>query len=267
MNDDYIVAVFVIVDDMLKVMNCQTDVRAHVSDAEVITVAIMAAKYFFNNHERALCIMQRLGYVGKLSVSRFNRRFHKLKTIFLWLLDRIGECFQHGRVFIIDTCPLPVCRYWRANRCRKVRGKSYFGYCASQNMHYFGFQLHLVCDTRGIPVAFEVLPARWDELCPLQYLLADLPEQSDVVADKGYISDYDWRLAYYYGGVTIHTEYRKNMRGEVNWLVRQHRKTVETVFSQLEKMGIQRLHARTLDGFYLKVMASLSALAFTNLID
>jgi len=32
-------------------------------------------------------------------------------------------------------------------------------------------------------------------------------------------------------------------------------------------MGIQRLHASTLDGFYLKVMASLSALAFTNFID
>ncbi len=101
----------------------------------------------------------------------------------------------------------------------------------------------------------------------MQHLLANLPEQSQVVADKGYIYDRDWGLAYYYGDVTIHTEYRKNMRGEPNLLVKQHRKQVETVFSQLEKMGIQRIHARTLDGFYLKVMASLSALAFTNFMN
>lgn len=267
MNDDYIVTVFVVVDDMLKAMNCQTDVRAHVSHAEVITVGMIAAKYFGNNHERALCIMQRLGYIGKLSVSRFNRRFHQLEATFLWLLGLIGECFQQNKVFIIDTCPLPVCRYSRANRCQKVHGKPYFGYCASQKTRYFGFQLHLVCDSHGVPVAFEVLPASWDELYPIQHLLANLPEQSQVVADKGYMCDRDWGLAYYYGDVTIHTDYRKNMRGTPNPLVKQHRKQVETVFSQLEKMGIQRLHARTLEGFYLKVMASLSALAFTNFID
>lgn len=100
-------------------------------------------------------------------------------------------------------------------------------------------------------MAFEVLPASWDELYAVQHLLADLPEHSQVVADKGYICDRDWGLAYYYGDVTIHTEYRNNRR-EPNLL---------------EKMGVQRLHARTLEGFYLKVMASLSALAFTNWID
>lgn len=116
-------------------------------------------------------------------------------------------------------------------------------------------------------MAFEMLPASWDELYAVQHLLADLPEHAQVVADKGYICDRDWGLAYYYSDVTIHTEYRNNMGGKPNLLVKQHHKTIETVFSQLEKMGIQRLHTRTLNGFYLKVMASLSALAFTNLID
>jgi len=57
MNDNYIVTVFVVVDDMLKAMNYQTNVRAHVSHAEVITVAMIASRYFCNNHERALCVM------------------------------------------------------------------------------------------------------------------------------------------------------------------------------------------------------------------
>ena len=100
MNGDYIVTVFVVVDDMLKAMNCKTDVGAHVSDAEVITVALVASKYFCNSHERALCIMQRLGDIGKVSVSRFNRRFHQLEATFLWLLGLIGECFPQAGIFL-----------------------------------------------------------------------------------------------------------------------------------------------------------------------
>ena len=47
-------------------------------------------------------------------------------------------------------------------------------------------------------------------------------------------------------------------------LIRAHRPRIEMVNSQLEKMGLQRLHARTNPGFALKVLASLLALTFTN---
>lgn len=49
-------------------------------------------------------------------------------------------------------------------------------------------------------------------------------------------------------------------------LIRMYRSRIETVNGQLEKMGLQRLHARTNPGFALKVLASLLALTFTNLI-
>lgn len=48
---------------------------AQVSDAEVLTVAVVAAKYYQNHHERALYGMRECGYLsGQLSISRFNRR-------------------------------------------------------------------------------------------------------------------------------------------------------------------------------------------------
>jgi hypothetical protein len=47
--------------------------------------------------------------------------------------------------------------------------------------------------------------------------------------------------------------------------LKRYRKTIETVNSQGEKMGMQRLHARTNTGFEIKVHASLFALARTNL--
>lgn len=46
-----------------------------------------------------------------------------------------------------------------------------------------------------------------------------------------------------------------------------YRKRIESVYSQLEAMGVQRLHARTNLGFDLKAFASLLALAFSNIIS
>ena len=46
-----------------------------------------------------------------------------------------------------------------------------------------------------------------------------------------------------------------------------YRKRIETVYSQLQAMGVQQLHARTNLGFDLKAWASLLALAFTNIIS
>lgn len=248
-------------------MHFRDDVRAQVNTAEILTVAVVAARYFQNHHERALCVLRAQGDIRPISLSRFNRCLHAVSDLLWQLLVVLGEVFSQGKVFVIDTMPLPVCKKIRAKRCKKVQGDAFKGYCASKKEHYFGWQLHLLCDAHGVPVSFEILPAKWDELVPVQNLLAPLSEGSLVVADKGYISQIDELLAYVNGGVRLIPKYRKNIRGNSAKdaaLIRQHRSMIETVNSQLEKMGIQRLHARTTPGFSLKVLASLIALSLTN---
>ncbi len=83
MNATYIVTSYVVIDDVLELIGHTDDARARVSSAEIVTVAIVAAKYFQNHHERALCLLQQTGYLPKLSVSRFNRRLHVLQDILL----------------------------------------------------------------------------------------------------------------------------------------------------------------------------------------
>jgi hypothetical protein len=267
MDDTYIVTGFVLIDDLLIVMDHQDDSRTDVSASEIIIVAVVAAKYFQNHHERALSLMKRLKYVPEVSISRFNRRLHDLLTRFWQILELLGDLLTQDPVYVIDTMPLPVCKLVRAPRCKKVQGKPFYGYCASKDEHYFGWQLHLVCDGNGVPFRFQVLPARWDELVPVQELLADLPKGSQVVADKGYISQKDELMVYVNGNVRLIPKYRKNMRGNSQKdaaLIREHRSMIETVNSQLEKMGLQRIHARTNEGIALKVLASLTALTLTN---
>lgn len=268
MNDDYIVPTYVILAEILEAVGHQEDSRSQVSSAEIIIVAVVAAKYFQNHHERAVCLMVQLGYIPKISVSRFNRRLHALGELLSWICQILGELFSTGDLFIIDAMPIPVCKPVRAKRCRKLQGSAYHGFCHSKHEAYFGWQLHLICDTQGIPVVFELLPARADELVPLQDLLANLPPHSTVLADKGYVSAHHQVLAWVYGQVRLVARHRVNMpandASDLD-LLSGHRSRIETVNSQLEKMGVQRLHARSNPGIALKILASLIALTFSNL--
>jgi hypothetical protein len=269
MNDSYIVTTYVVIDDILKAHGFADDCRATGTAAEILTVGVIAAKYFQNHHERALGILTQLGYVHGLSVSRFNRRLHALREWLYGIISLVAELYAQGEAFIIDSRPLPVCKRARATRCKKVRGKAFCGYCAAKKEKFFGWRLHLICTPPGIPVSFDVLPASEQDLTPIHELTACLPEGASVFADKGYVSDPDAATIFAACGVRFVAVRRRNMSPN-SWAddydLRLYRKRIETVYSQLEAMGIQRLHARTNHGFDLKAYASLLALAFSNII-
>jgi len=269
MNDTYIVTSYVVIDDILKAWDFQDDCRARGYAAEILTVAVMAAKYFQNHHERALCVLTRLGYITPLSVSRFNRRLHKLSDWLYGIVSLLTEVLSQGEVFIIDSLPLPVCKRVRAGRCKKVRGKAFCGYCAAKKEKFFGWRLHLICTPDGIPVSFDLLPAAQHDLTPLHELTASLPTGATVFGDKGYLSEPDSQTILLARGVRLIAIRRKNM-SPLPWAddydLRLYRRRIETLYSQLEAMGVQHLHARTNHGFDLKAWSSILALTFTNLI-
>jgi len=269
MNDNYIVTAYSVIDDLLKAHDYTDDVRATISAGEILTVAVVAAKYFHNNHEQALCILIKLGDIPSLSVSRFNRRLHALKDWLYGIVTLLGELFANGEVFIIDSMSLPVCKRVRAKRCKKVRGKAYCGYCVAKREKFFGWRLHLICTADGVPVAFDLLPASEHDLTPIHELTVSLPPGAAVFGDKGYIAANDARI-FEACGVRLVSRRRQNMLPNCwadDFDLRIYRKRIETVYSQMEKMGLQSLHARTNLGFDLKAWASLLALAFTNIIN
>jgi hypothetical protein len=268
MNETYIVTAYVVIDDVLKAYDDQDDCRVQGTAAEVLLVAVIAAKYLHNHHERALGLLIQLGYIQPLSVSRFNRRLHALSDWLLGMVRLLGEVFAQGEVFLIDSMPLPVCKRARARRCKKVRGQAFCGYCAAKREKFFGFRLHLVCTAEGVPVAFDLLPASEHDLTALHELAFALPKGASLFGDKGFISEADALSLWEATGVRLVTPRRKNMAPNPwadDFDLALYRKRIETVYSQLAAMGIQRLHARTNLGFDLKAWASLLALAFTNL--
>lgn len=271
MNDTLIVTVFVVLDEVMQAAGHQDHVLAKVPDAEVLTVAVVAAAAFQNHHERALQMMLRLGYLsGALSVSRFNRRLHALGGWLVSLLELIGELFtQHSVLFGIDSLPIPACHRARARRCRKVQGKEYLGYVAAKRQWFFGWRLHLVVTPLGIPVNVVLIPAGQPDLAPVHELLYGLPEGACVDGDKAYNSKNDEASLLDETGVRLIPLRKKKMEPNP-WIDREHlfvlRTRIETVNSQLAAMGIERIHARTNAGVEIKVVASLVAMAWTNII-
>ncbi len=273
MNDAVIVPIFVVIDDVLRALGHRTDPRARTSDSEVLTVATVAACQFQNHQERALCVMRGMGYLsGPLSISRFNRRVHALAHWFAILLDLLGEAFAGSALFILDSMPLPVCRRARAWRCRKVHGAEYCGYCAAKKetgalWAAFGWRLHLVITPGGIPVSFDLLPAAFHDLTPVHELMERLPTGATVYADKGYNSADDEAWIEGESGIRLVPRRKENMVPNTlaeTFGLQRHRGRVETVYSQLAAWGMQRLHARTHEGWTIKVLASLFALLCAN---
>jgi DDE family transposase len=269
MNEYVIITTYVVIVDVLKQAGHESHCLAQMTDAQILTIAVIAAVYFQNHHERALCVMQGMGYVKqRLSISRFNRRLHQLMGWLQAILLIMGEVFAHGEVFIIDSLPVPVCKRVRAIRCRKVRGRAYCGYCAAKKERFFGWRLHLVCSPDGLPVAFDLLPAAYHDLTPIHELTFNLPSGACVYLDKAYNSKPDEVSILAACGVRLIPIRRDNMQPH-DWVddydLRLYRHSIETVNSQLESMGIQRLHARSNSGFEIKVYASLLALALINL--
>ena len=283
MDDDFIVTAYCIISDTLDKSGHQTHKLARVSDAEVLTVAVVAAKFFGNHQERALCLMVKTGTIGPLSVSRYNRRLHALSSWLESSLTILTHVFTQQQVFIIDSIPLPVCKRVRARRCKKVRGKVFCGYCAPKKEKFFGqvsitdaSAMRLTCGVcissvmQGVvPVSYSLVKASYHDLTPLHELSYALPQGATLYGDKAYLSAPDEMSLQEVCGVVLVTPKRKNMK-EQNTLseifgLQRYRLGIETMNSQLEGMGVQRLRARTNQGFFIKVHASLFALACTNL--
>jgi IS5 family transposase len=263
----YIVTTYVVLDDSLKQIAFVDDVRVSLTAAEILTVAVVAARYFHNHLERALLVMIQLGYIKPLSVSRFNRRLHQLVGQLGRLSRAVAQRFQAAAVYLVDAFPLPVCQRVRQGRCRKVRGAAFLGRCEAKREWFFGYKLHWCCSAKGVPLAFTLRPARRHEGSAVSVLFAHLPPGATVVGDGAYVSHKRAAFWQQRGIRLVAKRYgRMSPNSPDEQALLRQRQMIETVHSQLESMGLQRLRAHTRAGFCLKVACSLLALSMSHLL-
>jgi hypothetical protein len=116
------VALYSIIDDLLKALGAPEDCRRHIRDAEVITAALVATRYFGGNQAQACQYWQEHRLIPKMgSASRFNRRLHALDELIDNLQQQLGLWWMplnETVEYLLDSVPIAVCDNIRIARCR-----------------------------------------------------------------------------------------------------------------------------------------------------
>ena len=266
-RDTLIITIYLIIHSICSKLLHTPSQKQKLNDAEVITIAICSALFFNSNHDKALFWLYQGHYFSTmLSLSRFNRRIHKLKGFIEYCMEQLCTVFLTQQTFIQDSMPLPVCQRTRASRNTKVRGRQFCGYCAAKQQKFFGFRLHLITDITGVPVSVQLLPAAFHDLTPVLDISFPLPSGATILADKAYsCSPVEAALRDF--GISLTPLRKKNQKHQWTFseknFISKTRRQIETSFSILsDVMGLNRLRARTLDGFFIKVYAAILALIF-----
>ena len=242
------------------------------SDAEVMTTALVASLWYGGNHETARTMLHDPKYIPQmLSKSRFNRRWHRLAPQFLMLFEVLGEHFKAlnaDSIYVIDTFPIASIDNYRIPRSKRHRGEAYRGRIASKKRYYFGLKLHLLVTRHGQPVEFVLTPAAVADMKGLRLLDFDLPPDAIIYADKGYT---DYLMEDLFADADLHLSVMRKRNSKrpvgqaVAFLQHHHRKIVETTGSSLQRLLPKSIHAVTARGFELKLASFLLALSFNAL--
>lgn len=263
---DCTIAIYSFLDDLLKALGHREDARQQVSDAQVIATAVVAARYFGGNFERANLTIRELGWFSRrLTRSRFSRRLRRLADLLQLLFHRVGrhlkELNVHSR-YLLDSFPVAVCDNIRIRGCRLTKAvidkEDYRGYVASKRRYFYGVKVQLLTTETGLPVEIAILPGACSDQQGMSELALDLPAGAQVFPDAGY-TDYEFE------DFLLEAEEIKLMVARKRNSQRMDvpatadfkqilRKYIETVIGEINKLFPKKIHATDLDGFLLKIL-------------
>lgn len=258
--DATIVLVYCLCDDLLKASFHRDDPQCRVSDAEVMTIALVAALFFGGNQALSNCMLYEQGYIKfHLSRSRFCRRLQRVGKYYGPLFDQLGAHFkEHNseQLYVVDSMPVNVCDNYRIQRCRIYRDKRFRGYQASKRRYVYGLKIHLLVTEHGEPVEFTLTAASEHDLTGVYALPFDLPPGATVYGDKAYVQQVLEALFQDYG-IDYAPIRRSNAKlPDPQWkryLQSVKRKCIETTNSLIERLMPKHIHAVTASGFETKV--------------
>lgn len=266
--DEQIVAIFTLTDDFLCAMRHYEDPQCRMSDAEVMTTAIVAALFFGGNFELARGLLKQRQYMPcMLSRSRLNRRLHRIRPKFLVLFAILAEQWKvlnKNSIYVIDSFPVAVCDNYRIKRNKIYGDEAYRGFIPSKKRYFYGLRIHIMVTQSGEPVEFFLTPGSFADVAATSLYDYDLPAGSTIYGDKAY-NLYYWEDIMAEVDLHLMPIRKKNSKRPypawVHHWQRVDRKMVETTGSLIEQKLPNSIHAVTAAGFELKVVLFILSLS------
>lgn len=284
--EDFILTAYVIIDDLYLqyvpnfIAHRRHVKKAKLSDSEIITIGICGELIGIDSENAWFSFVKRnyrhlFPSIG--SRSRFNRTRRALLQVTELLREKLLSVFSisNSKYLIVDSFPLPVCKFGRARYCRCFRtdGAAY-GRCASKKETYFGYKVHALLTLEGFITSFEITPASVDDREGLRDLISGRSGLI-ILGDKGYLGE-AFIQELKQQGICLMPLKRSNAKN--NWskpvrqLIFRLRRRIETVFSQLcEQLNAERVLAKSFTGLCTrlinKILAHNLCLILNHLFD
>jgi hypothetical protein len=242
----FMITVYCFIDDWLKDKRVrQRGPQPTLSDSEVLTMEVVgeflgiddevALYRYFRRHWTAW--FPRLRAVNRTTYTRQMANLWRVKEL-LWQAV-LQQVTYDPQLAFVDSFPVPVCRFARAYRCRKLRGLATFGYDELAKQTFYGLRAHVRVCYPGVIVALELTPANVHDTAVVE----DLTEQFSgvLLGDRNYWSP-KLTTHLHAQDVTLLAPYKSSRRQQQPypyWLTNLRRR-IETVFGQL----VGRFHAK-----------------------
>jgi hypothetical protein len=271
---------YCLIDDMLQALRHQEPSQRRVSDAEVMTTALCAVRFFHGNFATARLFLCEEGYIPQmLSKSQFNRRLHQNAGLFEQLFQGLAAFFKAREseaegIYLIDSFPVEVCDNIRIARCRiyptEATEDAFRGYIASKRRYFYGLKVFLMTTSEGHPVEVFFTPGSYSDTAELKQFQFDLVPGSTVYGDKAFNEYFTEDLLRESSAIELMPLRKKNSRrgvpAWVEYLQHTYRKGIETAGSLIERRLPKTIHAVTAAGFELKVFLFVLAFSIDGLL-
>jgi len=274
LSENKVIALYCIVDDLLKAMRHREDIRVRVKDSEIITTAFVSALYFHGHMDNARMFMKIKGYVPKmLDKSRFCRRLHRISELLYTLFSQIGQKLKDmagAADYLLDSFPVPVCDNVRIFKEQRLGNEGFRGKWSAMSRWYYGVKVQ-VLTLEGIPVEFCFMPGSQSDVHALTKLPLSVAPESNIWADGAY-NDYKIEdLMLEQEGIWLLPRRRSNSKRKdapwIDYLKLHVRKTIETQFSCIKAKMPRSIHAVTANSYYIKVALFVIAYAFEKIVQ
>jgi len=258
------VAMYCLLDDIIQFTRPANTPGAagsrRLSDAQVLTTALVATRFFGGNLVVAKHYMEQHWGQNRLDKSGFTRRLHALTDTLHALFSLVGDWLKQRHLearYVLDSFPVAVCHNTRIPRCKLLTGQAYHGRCASKRSWFYGLKVQVVATSDGAPVEFHLHAGGESEQAGRRGLPLDLPAGSVLYTDAGYTDYMAEDLFNEASGSQQQTARRQNSKRPhhpaQSFLIQYFRKSIETTFSQLTARFPKQIHAVTAQGFALKI--------------
>jgi hypothetical protein len=244
------------------------------SNTELVALNFTAEYMGIDSECQLFRVIQDSKLDGLIERSVYNRRKRRLFPLIEQFRQKLANRFnEFEEYFIVDSMPLEICKNSRASRSKVCKEHLFSypdkGFCASQQMYYYGYKLHGVCSVEGVFQSLDITPASVHDI---QYLKEIKVQLSDctILGDRGYLSAEIQLDLFQSVRINLQTPMRKNQLAykEQPFIFKKSRKRIETLFSQLcDQFMIRRNYAKSFDGFRTRILSKISSLTLIQYLN